>query len=80
MLSKVGALHPSYRRERYPIAHIPDGPDAGYIALTEVIDLDAALLIELDPNLRRTMYTACSQTIRRFDKSANADADPPVRI
>lgn len=68
MLSKVGALHPSYWRQRYPVAHIPDGPNAGYIALTEVINLDAALLIKLDPNLRRTMDTACPGFIRRLVK------------
>ena len=64
MLSKVGALHPSYRRERYPVAHIPNGPDAGDITLTEVVHLDAALFIQLNPNLRKGIDSAYSYSFK----------------
>ena len=76
MLSKVSAFHPGYRGQRYPVAHIPNGPNAGYIALTKVIDLDTALLIKLDSYLRRAIHTACPRPISCT--SAGEDADCPV--
>ena len=63
MLSKVSALHPSHRRERYSVAYIPNGPDAGDITLAEVIHLDAALIIQLNPNLQKAVDSACPYSL-----------------
>ena len=75
MLSKVSALHPGNRRQRYPVAHVPDSPYAGYITLTEVIHLDATLIIKLNPNLRKEMDSAWLYSFKCSSIDAAADAD-----
>jgi hypothetical protein len=52
MLCKVGALHPGNRCQGNPVAHITDGPDAVHITLAEIVDLDAALVVQLDSQLK----------------------------
>lgn len=74
VLSKVGSLHSSHRRERYPVAHIPDGPDTGNIALTEIVHLDTAFVIQLDPNLHKAAETQRALTLAATGESAGSDS------
>ena len=45
MLGEIGAFHPGDRGEGDPVAHVPNGPDAGHITLAVVVNLHAALVI-----------------------------------